>query len=420
MKHKDQVYYLSKGAFTAQRLEDEFKRKEWIQGVPKLKTLEQIFKEKGGYEIVGEVKGADMIGWAYDGPFDELPAQSHAAGYPAEIAEVVVKQNWAPQQSARALHRVIAWETVGETEGTGIVHIAPGCGKEDFQLGKEQGLPPVAPLDEFGVFLPGFGELTGKSAVDPATTDWILDTLQKKGVLLAVEKYPHKYPHCWRCKTELLFRLIDEWFIGMSWRDEIKEVVKQITWLPESINGQARELDWLSNMGDWMISKKRFWGLALPIWVDEVTGEFEVIGSRAELEKRAIEGWDQFAGRSPHRPWIDKVKIRNPKTGNLMSRIPDVGNPWLDAGIVPFSTMGYNTDRAEWEKWFPADFVTEAFPGQFRNWFYAMLAMGTMMEQRAPFKNLLGHGMVRDQWGEEMHKSKGNAIPFEGAPTESG
>ena len=144
-------------------------------------------------------------------------------------------------------------------------------------------------------------------------------------------------------------------------------------------------------MGDWMISKKRFWGLALPIWVDEVTGEFEVIGSREELKERAVEGWHEFEGRSPHRPWIDQVKIRNPKTGNLMSRIPDVGNPWLDAGIVPLSTMKYNTDREYWEKWFPADFVTEAFPGQFRNWFYAMLAMSTMMVGRAPFKNLLGH-----------------------------
>src|SRR5205823_425641 len=305
-----------------------------------------------GFEIEGELPGKAMVGWTYDGPFDELPAQQHPAGYPNDIAEVVTKQKWAPAKSAKESHRIIAWEAVGETEGTGIVHIAPGCGKEDFALGKEQGLPPVAPLDEFGVFLSGFGELTGKSAVDPATTDGILANLKEKGLLLEVEKYPHKYPHCWRCKTELLFRLVDEWFINMSWRDEIKEVVKQAKWLPESINGQARELDWLTNMGDWMISKKRFWGLALPVWVDEVTGDFEVIGSRAELQARAVEGWDQFAGHSPHRPWIDKVKIKNPKTGNRMSRIPDVGNPWLDAGIVPFSTMGYNKDRAEWEKWF--------------------------------------------------------------------
>ena len=121
----------------------------------------------------------------------------------------------------------------------------------------------------------------------------------------------------------------------------------------------------------------------------------------------------QFEGHSPHRPWVDLVKIRCSKCGGRASRIPDVGNPWLDAGIVPYSTLGYNRDRKYWEKWFPADFVTESFPGQFRNWFYALLAMSALMEGRAPFKVLLGHAIVRDEKGEEMHKSKGNAIPFE-------
>src|SRR6202007_2998600 len=162
--------------------------------------------------------------------------------------------------------------------------------KEDFLLGKAERLVPVAPLDDQGEFVAGFGAIEGKAAVDHATTDWILANLQEKGVLLAVERYPHSYPHCWRCKTELLFRLVDEWFINMSWREEIMDVTRQVTFLPESINGQARELDWLKNMGDWMISKKRFWGLALPIWVDDQTGDFEVIGSRQELNERAVEG----------------------------------------------------------------------------------------------------------------------------------
>ncbi|MBV9122014.1 MAG: class I tRNA ligase family protein, partial [Planctomycetes bacterium] len=413
VKHREQIYYLAKGAFTAHRLEEEFKRKEWIEGVPKLKTLEQVFKEKGGFEILGELSGADLIGWSYDGPFDELPAQGHPAGYPAEIAEVVTRQHWALAESARALHRVVAWDQVGEKEGTGIVHIAPGCGKEDFLLGKVEGLVPVAPLDELGIFLPGFGPLEGKGAVDQTTTDWILANLQDKGLLIAVERYPHSYPHCWRCKTEVLFRLVDEWFINMSWREEIMQVCRDITWIPDF--GLQRELDWLKNMGDWMISKKRFWGLALPIWLCEKCGAFEVIGSREELQQRATAGWQEFEGHSPHRPWIDLVKVRCAKCGGQAGRIADVGNPWLDAGIVPYSTMGYNRDRAYWEKWFPADFITESLPGQFRNWFYALLAMSTMMTDRAPFKVLLGHGLVRDQWGEEMHKSKGNAIPFEGA-----
>src|SRR5262249_26318004 len=216
----------------------------------------------------------------------------------------------------------------------GIVHIAPGCGKEDFELGKHEKLPPVAPLDDEGCFLPAFNDLKGHSAVDPATTSGILSNLRQKGVLFAEELYPHNYPHCWRCKTELLFRSVDEWFIEMKWRDEIMRVTEQVTFLPESINGKARELDWLRNMGDWMISKKRFWGLALPIWVceDQNCKNFEIIGSREELKQRAIEGWNRFEGHSPHRPWIDLVKIQC-KCGQKARRIPDVGNPWLDAGI---------------------------------------------------------------------------------------
>ncbi|HID24001.1 MAG TPA: isoleucine--tRNA ligase, partial [Planctomycetaceae bacterium] len=219
---------------------------------------------------------------------------------------------------------------------------------------------------------------------------------------------------------ELVFRLVDEWFINMDWRQEIMDVARRIRWLPESINGLQRELEWLTMMRDWMISKKRFWGLALPIWVDEETGEFEVIGSLAELKERAVEGWEEFEGHTPHRPWIDKVKIRNPRTGNLMSRIPDVGNPWLDAGIVPFSTLQYNTNREMWRQLYPADFVTECFPGQFRNWFYALLAMATMMDNSPPFKTLLGHRLVMNEEGKPMHKSDGTAIWFEEAAEQLG
>ncbi|MBL8799881.1 MAG: class I tRNA ligase family protein, partial [Planctomycetia bacterium] len=329
---RDQVYYLAKGAFTAKRLEEQFKQKEYKE-YPRLKPLEQIFKEKAGkegFEIVGEVTGRDMIGWEYTGPFDELAAQAHPSGYPKQVAEDTTRQGWASPKAAKEIHRVVGWKDVGEAEGTGIVHIAPGCGAEDYELGQEEHLVAVAPLDETGVFLPGFGELEGKSAVDPTVADWVFDSLKKKGLLLDVERYPHSYPHCWRCKTELLFRLVDEWFINMGppqtevgFRGDIRRVVENVTFLPESINGQARERDWLWNMSDWMISKKRFWGLALPIWVDEKTGDFEVIGSRAELQERAVEGWDRFEGHPPHRPWVDLVKIKNPKTGNLMSRITD-------------------------------------------------------------------------------------------------
>ena len=302
----------------------------------------------------------------------------------------------------------------------GIRRTAPGCGDVDYLLGQQHGLVSIAPLDEAGRFVEGFGPFTGKEATDPQTAQLVFDTLRAKHRLVTVEEYPHIYPFCWRTGVELVFRLVDEWFINMDWREEIKNVTRQIRWLPPSVNGQERELEWLSNMRDWMISKKRFWGLALPFWVDEVTGEFEVIGSLAELKERAVAGWSEFEGHTPHRPWIDRVKIRNPRTGNLMSRVPDVGNPWLDAGIVPFSTLQYNTNRDEWRKWYPPDLVLECFPGQFRNWFYSLLSMATMMDDSPPFQNLFGHRLVMNEEGKPMHKGDGTAIWFEEAAEQLG
>ena len=203
----------------------------------------------------------------------------------------------------------------------------------------------------------------------------------------------------------------------MDWRDRIKKVVDDISWIPDC--GQEREHEWLDNMGDWMISKKRFWGLALPGWTFE-DGSFHVVGSREELEELAVEGWDEFDGHSPHRPWIDRVKIRHPETGLVGTRIPDVGNPWLDAGIVPYSTIRYNSDREYWQQWFPADFVTECFPGQFRNWFYSLLTMSTVLENEEPFRCVFSYALMKDEHGEEMHKSRGNAIWLDEAAEEIG
>jgi isoleucyl-tRNA synthetase len=448
VKLKGEVYYVAKGAYKLNRMESagdengdeeggastKKGKREWLEGVPHLNSIEQHFKSKAGKgeppEIVGEVKGADMIGWEYVGPFDDLPAQQHEYGFPEDVAKVTKQSGRWPAKTAAQSHKVIdGGKDVTATEGTGIVHTAPGCGAIDYQWGKDNGLPPVAPIGDDGVFVDGFGPLTGHSAADSATADLVFAELEKKGAFFSKERYVHRYPHCWRCKTELLYRLVDEWFINMGpkhteegFRGDIMKVVNEVEFLPASINGKARERDWLWNMGDWMISKKRFWGLALPIWVDEADPtQYEVIGSYDELKERAVEGWSEFEGHTPHRPWVDKVKIKNPRTGNLMSRIPDVGNPWLDAGIVAFSTMKYNADRAYWKKWYPADFITESFPGQFRNWFYALLAMSTMMSDgQPPFKTLLGHGNVRDQYGHEMHKSTGNSIEFIAAADNGG
>lgn len=316
-------------------------------------------------------------------------------------------------------------------EGTGIVHSAPGCGDVDHQWGIKYELPTIAPIGEDGRFGDGFGPFTGKEASDQETVDLVIDELKRKGVLVYVEKYPHIYPHCWRTGDELVFRLVDEWFINMDWRDEIKDVVSNIEWLPESIQGEQRETEWLTIMRDWMISKKRYWGLALPIWRDAESGDFEVFGSIDELkafyDEHGGEGWEQFEGHTPHKPWIDAVKLKNPATGNLMERIEDVGNPWLDAGITPFSTMGYAENKEFWEKWYPADLVLECFPGQFRNWFYSLLALSTMMRheqddaaEKRPFKTLFGHRLVMDEYGRPMHKSDGTAIWFEEAAEQLG
>jgi isoleucyl-tRNA synthetase len=402
VKHGDWFYYVAKGNFEKDRVQDlQVEGKHETQKLPSIRT---ILKGSGGVEVLEELPGKDLLGLAYVGPFDDLPAQQTPGG-------VFPYGETGGGKTAAEVHRVIAWKEISEAEGTGLVHIAPGCGAEDQELGHDNNLPFVAPLDDSSTFIDGFGPFSKHGAGEVAED--IVAALKAKGFLVAREKYPHVYPHCWRCKEELVFRPVDEWFIRMDWRDRIQRTVPTIKWIPP--DGEAREQDWLRNMTDWMISKKRFWGLALPIWVCEKCAAFEVIGSREELKEKAVEGWDVFEGNSPHRPFIDAVKIRCEKCAGLSSRIEDVGNPWLDAGIVPFSTMRYSTDRAFWEKWFPADLVLESFPGQFRNWFYSMLAMSAMIASRAPFKALLGHAQVRDARGDEMHKSKGNAIAFDEA-----
>jgi isoleucyl-tRNA synthetase len=354
--------------------------------LPVLKALKG--RDKGDYHVVETLKGSDMVGWRYRGPFDELPAEKDV------------------------VHTVIPWKDVSAAEGTGIVHIAPGCGAEDFALSKEFSLPVIAPVDEFGVYMEGYDWLTGQRVSEVGQQ--IAENLAQKGLLYRPQNYKHRYPVCWRCKTELIFRLVDEWYISMDQlRYEIMDVVREAKWIPAF--GLERELDWLRNMDDWMISKKRYWGLALPIYDCPQCGTFEVIGSQQELKERAVSGWEEFEGHSPHRPWVDAVKIRCKHCGAEVSRIKDVGNPWLDAGIVSFSTLNYRTDPEYWRQWFPADFVTESFPGQFKNWFYSLLVMSTVLEHTAPFRTLFGYGTLMGEDGTPMHKSKGNLVVFDDA-----
>ena len=354
-----------------------------------------------GGKIIKTMEGDKLKDFKYQGLFDELPAVQK---------ELQISLGFGVQRP------VLLWKEVSEEEGTGIVHIAPGCGQEDFQLSKEFKFPVVNPTDEESKYKEGFGFLEGKLVAE--ARDLIFENLTKKGLVFKIEDYLHRYPFCWRCKSELIFRLVDEWYISMEkLRKPLIEIAKKVEWIPSF--GRDRELDWLKNMQDWLISKKRYWGLALPIYECQC-GNFEVIGSREELKKRAVEGWKEFEGNSPHRPWIDKVKIKCQKCGKKISRILDVGNPWLDAGIVPFSTMGYFSDKNYWKLWFPADFVCESFPGQFKNWFYSLIVMSTVLEGKLPAKTIFGYASVRDEKGEEMHKSKGNVIWFDEAAEKIG
>ncbi len=369
-----------------------------------------------GNEVIGRLKGAEMVDWTYTGPFDALPRVQAAfaeAGY---------------------THRVVPWDEVGAEEGTGIVHIAPGCGAEDFELSKDHDLPIVAPIDENGIYVEGFDWLTGRDVMGVAED--IFARLRESGFFYRKQRYTHRYPHCWRCGSELVYRLVDEWFISMGplhdkpreqltaaekragLRYQIMDRVDKINWYPGF--GYDREMDWLRNMHDWMISKKRYYGLALPIWECQDCGEFTIIGDEHELRERAVEGWEVFEGHTPHRPYIDAIKIACPNCGSKTSRISDVGNPWLDAGIVAFSTLGYRRDRAFWEKWYPADLITESFPGQFRNWFYSVLAQSTVLSDERPFRNLFGYATLFAEDGREMHKSWGNSIEFNEAAEQMG
>ncbi|MET0938650.1 MAG: class I tRNA ligase family protein, partial [Gaiellaceae bacterium] len=353
-------------------------------------------------DFVERVLGDELVGRPYLGPFDELPA----------LADVE--------------HRVIPWGDVSLDEGTGIVHIAPGAGTEDFELGRVHELPVLVPIDESGVFYDNYRSLAGIAA--DAAEEPVVATLRERGLLVEVGRIVHRYPTCWRCKTPLLFRVVDDWFISAEEiRQPMLDANATVDWTPSFYS--KRMDDWLRNMGDWNISRKRYFGLPLPFYPC-ACGHLTVIGSRAELEQRAVRGLDGL--RELHRPWIDDVVITCNKCGEEVTRIPEVGDAWLDAGIVPLSTLGWDNeagyipggyatgaaeglttadlpDHANWVKWFPADMVSE-MREQIRLWFYAISFMSVTLIGRSPYSRVLTYEKLLDETGREMHRSWGNAI----------
>ena len=354
----------------------------------------------GEYDRVA--RGEELVGLEYEGPFDDLPAQEGIA------------------------HRVIPWDEVSLTEGTGIVHIAPGAGTDDFELSRVHDLPVIAPIDESGRMVSGFGALEGLSTDE--VEDVVIEDLRERDLLVEAGRITHRYPICWRCKTPLVFRVVDDWFISAAEiRQPLLDANATVEWTPSFYS--KRMDDWLRNMGDWNISRKRYFGLPLPFYPC-ACGHVTVVGSRDELEARALRGLDGL--QELHRPWIDDVVISCASCGEEVTRVPEVGDAWLDAGIVPLSTLGWDNekgfipagyangaaeglttadlpDHAYWERWFPADWISESRE-QIRLWFYSMSFMSVTLIGRSPYRRVLTYERVRDESGREMHKSTGNAI----------
>ncbi|MDH3366022.1 MAG: isoleucine--tRNA ligase [Thermoplasmata archaeon] len=334
-------------------------------------------------EILQTLKGAELVGLHYTHPFkDMVPYQQQ------------VTNEWA--------HAILPSKTV-TNESTGVVHIAPGHGPEDFEIGAEYDLEPFCPVDESGRYTDEVGEeLAGKNVRD--ANDSVMVQLVEKGALFHEGTVTHRYGHCWRCKKPIIYRVTDQWFLKVTdFKDELVEANAKVAWYPDWA-GANRQNDWISNARDWCISRQRFWGTPIPIWRCSC-GNTRVVSSLDEL--REAEGYVE--GMDVHRPWIDRLTFKCDKCGQVMNRVPDVLDVWLDAGVCSWASLGYPAEKAEFEKWWPSEWITEAHD-QTRGWFYSQLVTGVLAFGRSPYNSVLMHGWAFNPEGEAMSKSEGTAI----------
>jgi len=329
------------------------------------------------YDVLKTVTGADLAGTEYESPLaDPVPAQK-------EIA-----------------HRVVLADYVA-LENTGLVHTAPGHGWDDYLTGIKYDLPVLCPVDGTGRFTKRAGAFEGLYVKDPETNRLVMDALGAH--LLHKGKITHRYGHCWRCKTPIIFRATEQWFIKASeMRDKLLEEVGKVTWYPDWA-GSSRFYDWVKEARDWCISRQRYWGIPIPVWQCDTCDKRRVIGTVAELEEASGQ-----TVADPHRPYVDAVTI--PCTcGGTMHRVSDIFDVWFDSAVASWATLGYPGRTEEFEKYWPADFITEG-QDQTRGWFYSQLGASTVAFGRAPYKSVLMHGFALDAEGRKMSKSQGNVV----------
>ncbi len=335
----------------------------------------------GEYEVVREFPGADLVGVAYEPPYRLI-------------------------DDPRA-YRVHAADFVNMEEGTGIVHTAPAFGEDDYNLGREKGLPFFQPVDLAGRFTEEFPLCVGMFVKD--ADQKIIDDLKARGILYRYAPYEHDYPFCWRCNTPLLYYAMDSWYVRTTAvKDKLIENNRKINWYPPHV-GEGRLGDFLANLKDWALSRDRYWGTPLNLWVCDDCGEIVSVGSRDELVERAL---DPELARTVelHRPYIDKVELRCPKCGGTMHRVPNVIDTWFDSGSMHTAQWHYPFENEEeFKRNFPADFICEGVD-QTRGWFYTLLATSTILYGEPAFKNCVVTGLGLDENGIKMSKSKGNVI----------
>ena len=334
-------------------------------------VAESLAKEVLGedYEILETMKGSDMEYMEYEQllPFVEVPGKAFY---------------------------VTLGDYVTTEDGTGIVHSAPAFGEDDYNTGLKYKLPVVNPVSEQGTFMGTPWEGMFVMDADKKIIQWLRD----KGVLYRKEKMLHNYPHCWRCKTPLLYYAKPSWYIEMTkLKDQLIKNNNEINWFPEFV-GEKRFGNWLENLNDWAISRSRYWGTPFPIWRCDDCGHIDSIGSRKELVDRAIEDINEEI--ELHRPYVDNVHLTCPDCGGVMTREKDVIDVWFDSGAMPFAQHHYPFENKEnfFEELYPADFICEGID-QTRGWFYSLLAISTFVTGTSSFKNVLVNDLVLDKEG---------------------